>query len=341
MKKLSKQFLILGLVLVVVFISVFAIVPVNAAGSSHSNNVDSILFGPIQDDEEGCGVFMILNLIVDILSFGVGIAGVIGITIVGIQYLTAKGNEQQVAKAKRRMFEIVIGIVSYAAIWGILNWALPGGSFNTSKQCKSISQEELEQSQSGTNTGNSQGSSGESTSQNSTNGSATIGRNMLQVASEYAKLLDQNNIKYCLSKQSNTWSKVLKNGCLNCAHYVSIIGQKVGIVKKGKTFWIGQGAIHGKGNLVTSKVKTMTNVNKTVEYLYKHKLLLPGDIVGSQSGTPHTMIFKEYKNKKYYFYSVNSVYGGVSAKTHSFKASQISNKQYSKNYKIGVIIHPK
>lgn len=73
----------------------------------------------------GESIMAILKLVVDIMSIGVGILGVIGISITGIQYLTAGGNEEQVRKAKRRIFEIVIGIAVYAVIVALLNWLLP------------------------------------------------------------------------------------------------------------------------------------------------------------------------------------------------------------------------
>ena len=74
----------------------------------------------------GEGVRSILMLVVDIMTVGVGILGVIGITVVGIQYLTAGGNEEQTRKSKRRMFEIVIGLVAYVLIYAALKWLLPG-----------------------------------------------------------------------------------------------------------------------------------------------------------------------------------------------------------------------
>lgn len=64
----------------------------------------------------------ILQLILDILVIGVPILGVLGITIVGIQYLTAGGNEEQTRKAKRRMLEIVIGVILYVVLFALLQW---------------------------------------------------------------------------------------------------------------------------------------------------------------------------------------------------------------------------
>lgn len=67
----------------------------------------------------------VLKLIVEILSIGVGILGVIGIAVSGIQYLTAGGNEERTRKAKRRLFEIVLGLAVYAVIFALLEWLLP------------------------------------------------------------------------------------------------------------------------------------------------------------------------------------------------------------------------
>lgn len=76
-------------------------------------------------DNDGDSVINILNLVVNIMTIGIGILGVLGITIVGIQYLTAGGNEEKTRKAKRRMFEIVIGLVAYVLIYAALQWLLP------------------------------------------------------------------------------------------------------------------------------------------------------------------------------------------------------------------------
>lgn len=68
------------------------------------------------------GIMCVLELVVDILTIGIGILGVIGISVVGIQYLTAGGNEEQTRKAKRRMFEIILGLAAYAVIYALLKW---------------------------------------------------------------------------------------------------------------------------------------------------------------------------------------------------------------------------
>ncbi|MBR3132245.1 hypothetical protein IKG33_02460 [Candidatus Saccharibacteria bacterium] len=67
----------------------------------------------------------ILSRVVDTMSIGIGILGVIGISVVGIQYLTAGGSEEKARKAKRRMYEIVIGLAAYVLIYALLKWLMP------------------------------------------------------------------------------------------------------------------------------------------------------------------------------------------------------------------------
>ncbi len=74
------------------------------------------------DDGDGGATIDILKLVLDIFSVVVGILAVIGITIVGIQYLTAGGSEEKTRKAKRRMLEIVIGIALYVLLYSLLRW---------------------------------------------------------------------------------------------------------------------------------------------------------------------------------------------------------------------------
>ncbi len=81
--------------------------------------------GQFCNDRDG-GVKGVLMIVVNILTVGVGVLGVVGITVVGLQYLTAGGSEEKTRKAKRRLFEIVIGLVAYVMIYAILRWLLPG-----------------------------------------------------------------------------------------------------------------------------------------------------------------------------------------------------------------------
>lgn len=78
--------------------------------------------------DAGGGIIPVLLDLISALAVGIGILAVIGITVVGIQYLKSKGNVEKTAKARRRMLEIVIGLAIYAMIWGALEWLMPGGA---------------------------------------------------------------------------------------------------------------------------------------------------------------------------------------------------------------------
>ena len=80
------------------------------------------------DDGSGSSITHVLCLVVNILSIVIGVVAVIGIVVVGIQYMTAGGNEEQTRKAKRRLFEIIIGIAAYILMYALLTWLLPGFS---------------------------------------------------------------------------------------------------------------------------------------------------------------------------------------------------------------------
>ncbi len=87
--------------------------------------IESNEFSCSCDSGDGDSMLHIISLVVDIMTIGIGILGVIGISIVGTQYLTAGGNEEKTRKAKRRMFEIVIGLVAYVILYAALRWLMP------------------------------------------------------------------------------------------------------------------------------------------------------------------------------------------------------------------------
>ncbi len=76
---------------------------------------------------EGLDINGILKLVLNILVYGIGVAAVIGVVIAGIMYLTARDSEAQVAAAKKRLYEVVLGLVLWVAMWSLLRWLVPGG----------------------------------------------------------------------------------------------------------------------------------------------------------------------------------------------------------------------
>lgn len=82
-----------------------------------------------EDDGEGGGIFSILRMVVQILTYAVGVLATIGIIIAAVQYTTAGDNTGQVATAKKRIFQIVLGLVAYALMTTAVNFLIPGGLF--------------------------------------------------------------------------------------------------------------------------------------------------------------------------------------------------------------------
>ena len=77
----------------------------------------------------GDAIFDVLALGLQIVTYGVGAAAVIGVIITGYQYMTARDNAGQVVKAKNRLLQVVIGLVIWVLFWGVLQFLLPGGLF--------------------------------------------------------------------------------------------------------------------------------------------------------------------------------------------------------------------
>lgn len=81
------------------------------------------------DSLEDSGVWRILELLINIMLAGVGVAAVIGIVYGAILYTSAGGNPEQVKKAMEIIRNTVIGIVAFALMWSVLQWLIPGGVF--------------------------------------------------------------------------------------------------------------------------------------------------------------------------------------------------------------------
>lgn len=77
----------------------------------------------------GCysgGIWGILGIAIDVLTIGIGAAAVIGIIISGIQYATASGDPAAITKAKKRLIEILLGLIVYGLFYGLMRWLVPG-----------------------------------------------------------------------------------------------------------------------------------------------------------------------------------------------------------------------
>ena len=99
--------------------------PVMATTGPDTLAVDTAILhgcGDKAEDENGEGIKCLLKETLNILAIVAGAAGFAGIVWCGILYLTAGDNEEQVKKAKRRIFEIVIGVGLFLLANGIVQW---------------------------------------------------------------------------------------------------------------------------------------------------------------------------------------------------------------------------
>jgi hypothetical protein len=99
--------------------------PVNQKTHADGATILTGCWNKAEASGKGEGIVCILTMVVDVLTVGIGVLGVLGITVVGIQYLTAGGSEEQTRKAKRRLFEIIIGLVGYVLIYALLKFLMP------------------------------------------------------------------------------------------------------------------------------------------------------------------------------------------------------------------------
>ena len=119
------------------------------------------------DDASG-GIYHLLSIVINILTMGVGVLAVLGITHAGIQYMASEGNEQKIILAKKRIYNVVLGLLAYGILWAGTQWLIPGGIFNNpTNPGEESSVDEGESSGSGESggesTGGGAGASGETT----------------------------------------------------------------------------------------------------------------------------------------------------------------------------------
>ncbi len=109
--KNNKQFVLLAIVSIIVL-------SVSVSNSVFAADDCAILLSSFCDGNLGG----LLSLIINILTGGVVVAGTIGIVWTGRIILTARDNQSEVERAKKRLIEIIIGL----AVWSI---AYVGASF--------------------------------------------------------------------------------------------------------------------------------------------------------------------------------------------------------------------
>lgn len=77
-------------------------------------------------NEDGEAVGELLLKAVKIMTGMIAVLAVLGVIIAGYQYMMSSGDAAKTAKAKRRLYEIVIGLVVFALMYVALEFLVPG-----------------------------------------------------------------------------------------------------------------------------------------------------------------------------------------------------------------------
>lgn len=122
MKKMIQKILFVVMIITFSFGLLLGDVPTAQAATCPDTSIIKVECG-----EDGRGIGGILQLVLTILTAGVAIAAIAGISIAAFTYTTAGGNEEKVKKSKDRILQIVIGLLVYGIMWAALQWLIPGG----------------------------------------------------------------------------------------------------------------------------------------------------------------------------------------------------------------------
>ena len=86
------------------------------------NGLDTNIIGC----SEGGGISTIIKTVLNIIFAGISILATVGLILVGVRYMAARDDESQVAMAKKRALDIVIGLVAAGTVWVVVSLVLPG-----------------------------------------------------------------------------------------------------------------------------------------------------------------------------------------------------------------------
>ena len=113
----------------IILIPIFALLFIFNITPAHAAQCGGVETALIDCDSDSAvdGIFSILGKAVNGFFAALAVIAAIGIAWCGIQYLTAKDNEQQVTKSKHRLRNIIIGLAAYVLMFSAAEFFIPGG----------------------------------------------------------------------------------------------------------------------------------------------------------------------------------------------------------------------
>jgi len=112
----------------------YATIPTDSGGGTKTNAVSGSSSGDKAAEpctKSKCDfVGKYVNPAINLLTALFGIIAVMSLVLGGIQYTTSEGDPQKVAQAKKRIVNTVLAVLAYFALYGFLQFLIPGGLYN-------------------------------------------------------------------------------------------------------------------------------------------------------------------------------------------------------------------
>ena len=70
-----------------------------------------------------------ITFLINLVSILVLVGASLMMVYAGVEYITAADNAQRIQAAKKRILNVIIGVVAYFFLFAFLQWLVPGGAF--------------------------------------------------------------------------------------------------------------------------------------------------------------------------------------------------------------------
>ena len=101
--------------------------------AANCNGVDTNMI-ECNDGDSANGIWVLIGTIINVLAIGVLIVATIATIIAGVQYMSARDNPAQVDAAKKRLRNMIIGLVAYIFMYVFFAFIIPGGVSGVEQQ---------------------------------------------------------------------------------------------------------------------------------------------------------------------------------------------------------------
>jgi len=89
-------------------------------GCDPANQKNCIIYNPL---------LQWIRFFINVISSIIIVGAIVMVTLAGIEYSASGDNSQMVQNAKKRITNVLLGLVSYFFLYAFLQWVVPGGVF--------------------------------------------------------------------------------------------------------------------------------------------------------------------------------------------------------------------